>query len=48
MAQDMYTKVREMHPSVASYMNFVNMDDKQLGRLESEIRIAVKRKALSA
>ncbi len=47
IAQDMYTKVREMHPTVASYMNFVNMDDKQLGRLESEIRIAVKRKALS-
>lgn len=48
MTQEMYKQVLKVHPTVASHMNFMNMDDKQLGRLESEIRIAVKRKALPA
>lgn len=46
LVQDVYYKVREVHPSVTEYMSFVNLKDKELGRLESEIRIAQKRRAL--
>jgi hypothetical protein len=38
----MHKLVRDVHPSMAKQMNFVNMDDTKLGRLSSEIRIAVK------
>lgn len=43
LVQQIYGKVREVHPSVTEYMKFINMSDKPLGRLESEVRIAVKR-----
>ncbi len=47
MAQDMYGAVKSVHPTIAQYMKFVNLDEKQIGRLESEIRIAIKKKSLS-
>ena len=46
LVKEMYHKVREVHPSVANYMKFVNLGDKTLGRLDSEVRIAVKRAKL--
>lgn len=42
MVQTVHKLVRDVHPSMAKQMNFVNMDDTKLGRLSSEIRIAVK------
>ncbi len=46
MVQDMYYKIKEVHPTITNHMNYIDLNDKPLGRLESEVRIAVKRKAL--
>ncbi|MBI2546935.1 MAG: FAD-dependent thymidylate synthase [Candidatus Aenigmarchaeota archaeon] len=48
LVQNMFLKVKELHPIVAEHMKFVDMNDRPLGRLESEIRIAVKKKTLGA
>lgn len=45
LVQDAYKKVSTVHPSVTEHMNYINMNSKELGRLESEIRIAMKKKA---
>ncbi len=47
LVQDMFHAVQKVHPTVAEHMKFINLADKPLGRLESEVRIAVKKKALS-
>src|SRR5208282_2426564 len=36
LVQKMYLEAGKVHPSITKYMNFVNMDKKHLGRLESE------------
>ncbi|MCL5011300.1 MAG: FAD-dependent thymidylate synthase [Candidatus Marsarchaeota archaeon] len=46
LVQKAYYKIKDVHPTIASHMNFINLEDKRLGRLQSEIRIAAKRKAL--
>jgi thymidylate synthase ThyX len=43
IVQNVYKKVAEVHPSVTSHMKYVNMESKTLGRLDSEIRIALKK-----
>ena len=48
MVQEMYFRVKDVHPTVANHMRFMNLQDKQLGRLESEIRIVQKKRALSS
>ncbi len=47
LVQDVYSRVRDVHPSVVSNLNFINMDETKLGRLNSEIRIAQKKNRLS-
>jgi hypothetical protein len=46
LMQESFRMVEKVHPSITRYMSFVDMSDKQLGRLGAEIRIAQKRKAL--
>lgn len=46
LTQKLYREVEKVHPSISKYMNFIDMNKKQLGRLESEIRIAQKRNKL--
>ncbi|MBI1978922.1 MAG: FAD-dependent thymidylate synthase [Candidatus Aenigmarchaeota archaeon] len=46
LVQDMFYAVQKVHPTVAAHMKFINLEDRPLGRLESEVRIAVKKKAL--
>lgn len=46
LTQKVYMEVKRVHPSVAKYMNFIDLNKKQLGRLESEIRIVQKKKKL--
>jgi thymidylate synthase ThyX len=43
IVQQMVRKVEEVHPCVTKNMSYVNFDDKTIGRLDSEIRIAKKR-----
>jgi len=43
MVQNMYKHVEQVHPSITSRMNYINMDPKTIGRLDSEIRIAMKK-----
>lgn len=38
IAQEMFKKVEEVHPLLAKYMKYVDLDDYSLGRLNSEIR----------
>ena len=38
MSQQMYLKVREVHPHLAEMMRFVNLEDYPLGRLDAEQR----------
>ncbi len=44
LAQKVYLAASKVLPSVTKYMNFMNMEPKQMGRLESEIRIAQKKR----
>ncbi len=46
LTQKMYIEASKVHPSITKHMNFINMEKKQLGRLESEIRIVQKKKDL--
>ena len=46
LMQESFRMVEKVHPSITKYVSFVDMSDKQLGRLGAEIRIAQKRKAL--
>ena len=38
IAQEMFRKVKEVHPALAEYMKFVNLNDYSLGRLNAEQR----------
>jgi len=38
VAQKMYTEVKKVHPSLAEYIKFVDMNDYALGRLSAEIK----------
>jgi thymidylate synthase ThyX len=42
VAQQMYQKVREVHPSLAAHMRFVDMNDYSLERIESERQLDKK------
>ncbi len=44
MAQQLFKAVEAVHPSVTKHMGFANLEDKKLGRLDSEIRIAIKKR----
>ncbi len=46
LVQDAYGKIKNVHPSIAAHMGFINLGDKKIGRLESEIRIVQKRKGI--
>ncbi len=46
LVQDMFAKVKQVHPTITDHMKYINLNDKPLGRLESEVRIAVKKKTL--
>ncbi len=46
LVQDMFYKVSEVHPCITQHMNFMNLEKKELGRIDSEIRIAIKRKEM--
>jgi thymidylate synthase ThyX len=46
LVQDMAMKVKGVHPTVIEPMSYLDMSEKTLGRLDSEIRIAVKKSKL--
>ena len=46
MAQHLFKAVEAVHPSVTKHMGFTNLEDKKLGRLDSEIRIAIKKRRI--
>ncbi len=46
LVQDIFYAAKKVHPTVTEHMKFINLQDRPLGRLESEVRIAVKKKAL--
>lgn len=43
LVQQMAMKVKAVHPTVIEHMKYLDMSDKTLGRLDSEVRIAIKR-----
>lgn len=43
LVQKVYGAVQSVHPSIAGRMTYINMSEKTIGRLDSEIRIAMKR-----
>jgi len=45
LVQKVYREVSGIHPSITKHMSFMDMSEKQLGRLASEIRIAQRRNA---
>lgn len=45
IAQQLYLKVKDVHPSLAEYMKFVDLKDYSLGRLSSEIKKLQKAQA---
>ena len=45
LMQQAYYKINEVHPSIAKHFDFVDLSESKLGRLNSEIRIAIKKKA---
>ena len=45
IVQQMAMKVKEVHPTIVEHMRYLDMSDKTLGRLDSEVRIAMKRSA---
>ena len=47
LVQQMAIAAKKVHPTVIEHMRYLNMSDKTLGRLDSEIRIAVKKNAIS-
>jgi thymidylate synthase ThyX len=46
IVQTMAMKVKEVHPTVIEHMKYLDMSEKTLGRLDSEVRIAVKKSEL--
>ena len=44
VVQQMATRVKAIHPTITRHMQYLDMSDKTLGRLDSEVRIAMKRK----
>ena len=48
LVQSMAVKVKEVHPSIMEHMKYLNMSSGVLNRLGSEIRIAAKKRAISA
>ncbi|HIH50255.1 MAG: FAD-dependent thymidylate synthase [Candidatus Micrarchaeaceae archaeon] len=47
LVQQMALKVKEVHPTIIEHMKYLNMSDKTLGRLDSEVRIAMKKTGLT-
>lgn len=47
LVQEMAMKVKAVHPTVIEHMNYLDMSEKTLGRLDSEIRIAAKKSRLA-
>ena len=47
VAQLMYVKIRAVHPALAEYMKFVDMNDYSLARLEAEMRKEKQQKTLT-
>jgi thymidylate synthase ThyX len=43
LVQLMAMKVKAVHPTIIEHMKYLDMSDKTLGRLDSEVRIAVKK-----
>lgn len=48
LTQDIYRDIENVHPSIAKYMKYVNLNRFELGRLNSEIRVALKQKQLKS
>ncbi|MDE1768685.1 MAG: FAD-dependent thymidylate synthase, partial [Candidatus Micrarchaeota archaeon] len=46
LTQKAFHEVAKVHPSISKHLNFINLEAKHLGRLESEIRIAQKKNKL--
>jgi hypothetical protein len=46
LVQEMWRRIEEVHPSLASWGRFVNRDAYRLGRLQSEMRSEYKRAQL--
>ncbi len=44
LVQDMAMEVKKVHPTVIEHMRYLDMSDKVLGRMDSEVRIAQKKK----
>ncbi len=47
VAQQMYVKIRAVHPLLVKYMKFVDMNDYSLARLEAEMRQEKKQQTLT-
>jgi thymidylate synthase ThyX len=45
IAQDMWRKISQVHPTLASYANFIDWKTYRLGRLQSEMRTEYKKSA---
>lgn len=43
IVQEMAMKVKQVHPTIINHMNYLDMSEKTLGRLDSEVRIAMKK-----
>lgn len=43
LVQKVYKAVESVHPSIAGRMSYINMDQKTIGRLDSEIRITMRK-----
>ena len=46
LVQSAFDSIRSVHPSISRFMGFINLEDKKIGRLDSEIRLVQKKKAL--
>ncbi|MEC8273014.1 MAG: FAD-dependent thymidylate synthase, partial [SAR324 cluster bacterium] len=43
IAQQMYLRVRDVHPTLSELMKFVDLEEYPLGRLEAEVRQEAKK-----
>ena len=43
LVQEAYQRIKEVHPSITQHMSYIDLNDKKLGRLDSEVRIARKK-----
>jgi len=46
IVQEMWRKIREVHPTLAEYARFIDWKTYRLGRLQSEMRSEYKKSAL--